>query len=270
MLKSLYIAMVLAVLPLGAAMAASIEEAQALYDSGDYDAAADIGEALKTAKGYTLATKALLGKTNLLPRKERSLDDIARATTMAEAAFKLDPDNIDAHLQYATSLGIRGRLISKLRAKLERLPERAEEHLLIALKLQPDHPWANAFYAAWQMEVARSGGATLAKAIYGASLETGIEIFDRAVTLQPMNPVLPYEYAQFLLAADYFVYKDKAAGMLEMSRALPAKNHQERAVHARVAALQAGLEADDPKLVLDLIATHRGSKKIKVPKRPRA
>lgn len=269
MLKSLCIATVLAVLPL-AANAASIEEAQALYDSGDYDAAADIGEALKTPKGYTLATKALLGKTNLLPRKQRSLDDIARATAMAEAAIKLDPDNIDAHLQYATSLGIRGRLISKLRAKLERLPERAEEHLVIALKLQPDHPWANAFYAAWHMEVARNGGATLARAIYGASLETGIEIFDRALTLQPMNPVLPYEYAQFLLASDYFTYKDKAAGLLEMSQALHAKNHQERAIHARVAALQAGLEADDPKLVLGLITTHLGTKRIRVPKRPRA
>ena len=269
MLKALFAAIVLTVLPLGAVHAESIEEAQVLYASGDYDAAADMGEALKTPQGYTLATKALLGKTNLLPRKERSLDDIARATAMAEAAIKLDPDNIDAHLQYATSLGIRGRLISKLRAKLERLPERAEEHLVIALKLEPDHSWANAFYAAWNMEVARSGGATLARAIYGASLEAGMERYDRALTLQPVSPVLPYEYAQFLLAADYFTYKDKAAGLLEMSRSLPAKNHQEKATHDRVAALQAGLEADDPKLVLDLIATHRGSKKIKVPKRPR-
>ena len=270
MLKALFAAIVLTVLSLGAAHAASIEEVQTLYDSGDYDGAADMGEALKTPQGYTLATKALLGKTNLLPRKERSLDDIARATALAEAAFKLDPDNIDAHLQYATSLGIRGRLISKLRSKLERLPERAEEHLLMALKLEPDHSWANAFYAAWHMEVTRNGGATLASAIYGASLETGIEIYDQALTLQPTSPVLPYEYAQFLLAANYFTYRDKAAGLLEMSRALPARNHQERAIHDRGAALQAGLEADDPKLVLDLIATHRGSKKIKVPKRPRA
>lgn len=251
------------------AYATSYEEAQVLYASGDYDAAADMGEALKTPQGYTLATKALLGKTNLLPRKERSLDDIARANALAEAAFEMDPDNIDAHLQYATSLGIRGRLISKFRAKLERLPERAEEHLAIARKLQPDHAWANAFYAAWHLEVTRNGGATLAKAMYGATREQGIEIYDRALTLQPMSPVLPYEYAQFLLAADYFTYKDKAAELLEMSRSLPAKNHQERAVHGRVEALQAGLEADDPKRVLGLITTHLGTKKIRVPKRPR-
>lgn len=269
MLKALFTATVLTVLSLGAAHAESFEEVQALYASGDYDAAANMGEALRTPQGYTLATKALLGKTNLLPRKQRSLDDIARATAMAEAAIKLDPDNIDAHLQYATTLGIRGRLISKIRAKLERLPERAEEHLAIALKLDPDHAWANAFYAAWNLEVTRNGGATLAKAMYGATRDKGIEIYDRALTLQPMSPVLPYEYAQFLLAADYFAYRDKASGLLEMSQALPAKNHQERAVHGRVAALQAGLEADDPKLVLGLITTHLGTKRIRVPKRPR-
>lgn len=187
MLKSILVAFMLTTVSLGTARAASIEEVQALYTEGQYDAAADMGESLNTPEGLTLATKALLGKTNLLPRKERSLDDIARANALAEAAFEMDPDNIDAHLQYATSLGIRGRLISKFRAKLERLPERAEEHLAIARKLQPDHAWANAFYAAWHLEVTRNGGATLARAMYGATREQGIEIYDRALTLQPMS-----------------------------------------------------------------------------------
>lgn len=269
MLKSVLVALAITIISATSVSAASLQDARALYDNGQYEAAADMAEALNTPQGYTLATKALLGKTNLRPRKERSLDDIGRATRLAEAAFELDPDNIDAHLQYATSLGIRGRLISKFRAKLERLPERAEEHLLIALKLEPDHAWANAFYAAWHMEVTRNGGATLAKAMFGATLETGIEIYDRALTLQPMSPVLPYEYAQFLLASDYFRFREKAAGLLEMSLELPAENHQERAVHTRVKALQTGLEVDDPKQVLRLIATHMGSRKIRVPKRPR-
>ncbi len=269
MLKSFLVASVVTVISALPVSAADLEDVQALYDDGKYDAAADMGEALNEPEGYTLATKSLLGKTSLLPRKQRSLKEIDRAIHMAETAFEMDPENLDAHLQFATSLGIRGRLISKLRAQLEGLPERAEEHLLIALELAPDHAWANAFYAAWHIEVVRNGGAKLAKAIYGASLETGIEIYDRALTLEPMSPVLPYEYAQFLLASDYYRFHDKAAGLLEMALALPAKNHQERAVHERAGALRAGLEADDPKLVLRLVTTHLGTRKIRVPRRPR-
>lgn len=251
------------------ALASSLEETQALYAEGQYDAAADMGEALGTAQGLTLATKALLGKTNLLPRKKRSLDDIGRAIDMAERAFTLEPDNLDAHLQYAVSLGIKGRLISKIRAQMTGLPGRAEEHLLIALEIEPNHAWANAFYAAWHIEVTRKGGATLAKTMYGATLDEGLEIYDRALTLEPMNGVLPYEYAQVLLASDYYRFKAKASELLALSGSLPAKNHQERAIQERVTALQAGIDADDPRAVLKLIATHQGSKRIKVPKRPK-
>lgn len=251
------------------AFAASLEETQALYDEGQYDAAAEMGEALGTPDGLTLATKALLGKTNLLPRKERSLKDVERAIAMSKQAWEIEPDNLDAHLQYGVSLGIRGRLISKLKAQMQGLPGLAEEHLLIGLALAPDHAWANAFYAAWHMEVARGGGAALAKTMYGATLNQGLEIYDRALTLEPMSTVLPYEYAQFLLAADYYRFRGKAAGVLAMSAELPAKNHQERAIHERVAALQAAVEADDAKQVMALISKHLGVKKIRTPRRPR-
>ncbi len=131
------------------ALAASLQETQALYDEGRYDDAANMGEAVGTPQGLTLATKSLLGKTNLLPRKERSLKDVERAIAMAKRAYTIEPDNLDAHLQYGVSLGIRGRLISKLKAQMQGLPGLAEEHLLIGLALAPDHAWANAFYAAW-------------------------------------------------------------------------------------------------------------------------
>lgn len=269
MLKSAFVALSLLALSSLPALAADLEETQSLYDEGRYDDAANMGEALGTPEGLTLATKALLGKTNLLTRKDRSLEEVGRAIAMAERAFEIDPKNLDAHLQYAVSQGIRGRLISKFRAQMEGLPRTAEEHLLIGLELAPDHAWANAFYAAWHIEVARGGGATLAKTMYGASLEKGIEIYDRALTLEPLSAVLPYEYAQFLLATDYYRFSAKGSDLLALSNSIGAKNHQERAIHARVLALQAGLEADDPKLVIGLIATHLGVKRIKVPRRPR-
>jgi hypothetical protein len=269
MLKSAFVALSLLALSSLSALAADLAETQSLYDEGRYDEAANMGEALGTPEGLTLATKALLGKTNLLTRKERSLDDVDRAIAMAKLAFEMDPANLNAHLQYAVSQGIRGRLISKFRAQMEGLPGKAEKHLLISLELAPDHAWANAFYAAWNIEVTRGGGATLAKTMYGATLDKGIEGYDRALTLEPLSAVLPYEYAQVLLATDYYRFREKAASLLALSNSIAATNHQERAIHERVSALQAGLEADNPKLVIGLIATHLGAKKIKVPKRPR-
>lgn len=272
MSRVLYVVVTLVALivpALAPAFSASLNETQDLYNVGRYDEAADMGQALGTPDGLTLAAKALLGKTNLLARKDRSLDDIGRAINMARRAFEIEPNNLNAHLQYAVSLGIKGRLISKIRAQMTGLPGRAEEHLLIALEIAPDHAWANAFYAAWHIEVTRKGGATLAKTMYGATLDQGLEIYDRALTLEPMNGVLPYEYAQILLATDYYRFKAKASELLALSGSLPAKNHQERAIRARVTALQAGIDADDPRGVLKLIATYQGSKKIKVPKRPK-
>jgi tetratricopeptide (TPR) repeat protein len=251
------------------ALAASQEEAQTHYDEGRYGEAADMGASLQTADGYTLAAKSLIGKTSLTLRKDRSMDEVNQAVTYAEQAIEIDPENLSAHLQFATGLGMRGRMISKVRAQLESLPERAHEHLEIGIELAPDHAWANAFLAAWHLEIVRNGGATLGKAIYGAEVEIGLAMYDRALTLQPMSPVLPYEYAQFILALNYWEFHEKAEGLLEMAGDIPAKNHQERAVHDRIADLREGLEAEDPKLVLRLISKHLGTKKIKVPKKPR-
>lgn len=250
--------------------AASLEEAQTHYDEGRYDAAADMAASLQTADGFVLASKSLIGKTSLSLRKDRSLDEIERATNYADKAIALNPELVSAHLQFSTSLGLRGRLVSKVRAQMEGLPERARVKLERAYELDPDHSWTNAFLAAWHLEIVRNGGATLGKAMYGAELEIGFPMYDRALTLEPKSPVLPYEYAQFVLALDYWAYRERASELLQMSLDVEAKNHQERAIHGRVEDLQAALAADDGKAVLALVAKHLGSKKIRLPRKPRS
>ena len=249
--------------------AASQEEARSHYDAGRYDEAADMAASLKTADGFLLASKSLIGKTSLTLREDRSIEDIERATKYAQKAFTLEPELVAAHLQYSTSLGLRGRMVSKVRAQMEGLPEKASVQLELAYKLAPDDAWTNAFLAAWHIEIVRNGGATLGKAMYGAELEIGFAMYDRALTLEPKSPVLPYEYAQFILALDYWEHRERASELLALSLSYEAKNHQERAIHGRVRDLQAALAADDGKAVLALIAKHLGTKKIKLPRKPR-
>jgi len=189
--------------------AAPDDGALAHYSDGAYEAAvaaatssADVAVATGAADdanrsdNLALAARALNASAYFATRK-RARQDGKRAQKLAEAALAENPEHLEAHLQAAIAMSVRGANMSIVKAFFLNLPERAREHIDHALALNPDNAWALSTSAAWRLEVARRGGGK----VYGADPELGFEEFKKARALAPDNIAIAYECALRLLAS---------------------------------------------------------------------
>lgn len=229
--------LLIALLPAFAASAQTIEQARALYDAGNFLAAAAMAEAAGGSAGLTLAARATLAHYAYVDRAAASAEIFTRANAMADQAVKLDPRNIEAHLQAAVALGYRGRMSGPLPAHFAGYAKDARAHMLAALAIEPDNAWAHALLGAWHMEIVRKGGGFMARSLYGAKLDEGLRLYRRGLELGPKNLVLHYEFGLALAAQDAGRFALDAARHERIALALPPKNAFERLAQARAQAL---------------------------------
>lgn len=164
------------------------------YAAGDYLGATEIAAETDDARTLALAARAVLARA-VLAESEKDAKRLAReAEDYAEAALEADPELLEAHLQTAAALGLRGRHTSGLAAHLQGLARRSRRHLDQALALAPENAWALSMIGAWHMEVVRRGGAR----VYDASLEKGLEYYEAALRADPDNLVIAANFAQAL------------------------------------------------------------------------
>lgn len=110
--------------------AQSISDARSAFGDGRFLEAADLGEALGTSDGYTLAAQSLAVYAHYEAADDEWDEVIERAMRMGEEAVRADPANPEAHCQYAHAVGryaqrvgtitaIRKGLAGKVRDALE-------------------------------------------------------------------------------------------------------------------------------------------------------
>jgi tetratricopeptide (TPR) repeat protein len=249
------------------AQAGTLEEARALYGSGDYDQAVEVASSLGTADGYGLAARSLLGKVNLQSRKERKMSDINQAIDLSKKALELEPDHLEGHLQLASSYGIKGRAISMFRAQMAGLPEKSLFHLTKGTEIKPESGWCWAFVGAWHLEIVRNAGPGVGRTLYGATTKEGIEAFDHSLTLDPDNPTLPFQYALILLTIDPYGNKSRGIDLLQQTTAIQVVDHQDIATVARAETLLKAVKQDSIKEVMKLLADYQGLKPLRVPRK---
>ena len=172
----------------------------ALYAGGKYDEAIQAGLAAHSAAGYAIAARAVLADAAL--RDAPCLECLKRAENFARSAISADPHQADGHVWLAASLGLEGRITGLVMARVHNTPNEAKGELDIALKDDPDNPYALAAAGGWHVEIVRAGGAYLARHIYGASLERALALFDRAVHEAPGNVAVRYQIALSLAGFD--------------------------------------------------------------------
>src|SRR5205085_8695168 len=85
------------------ACAASTDEIFALYARGDYEQAAKLGEASRSAPGLAVAARAVLADEVL--RDAPCLSCLQRAEKLARQAVMLDPHFADGQIWLAVALG---------------------------------------------------------------------------------------------------------------------------------------------------------------------
>lgn len=184
---------------IAAALTANGQTAKQLYIAGKYEQAETTGVAENTAESLTYAARAVLARDQM---GAPCLDCLKRAEALVRKAVAADPAYPDAHIYLAAALGFQGRIVGIIKARLANYPEEAKQNIDAALKADPNNARALAALGGWNIEVVRAGGETMAKMIYGASLEDGQKCFDRAIAVAPHDLVIRVQYALVLSAYD--------------------------------------------------------------------
>jgi hypothetical protein len=210
-----------------------------LYARGRYEDAIRAGEAAHSAVGYALAARAAMA--DALLRDAPCLDCLKRAEALARQAVAADPNLADGQTWLAASLGYQARIIGLIRARLRGLPGDAQAALQAAVAAEPDNAYAAAALGGWNIEVVKAGGPWLARSLYGATREAGLEKFDRAVALAPGNVAVRYQIALSLAGFDPVAQRARVTAELDAAlRAVPATAY-ERSLQARAAQLKTAM-----------------------------
>jgi hypothetical protein len=220
-MKALAFALALLAAPAGAAAPDTL----ALYQAGKYEQAIAAGTHDATALGYATAARAALADAM---RQSPCLACLKRAEELARKSIALDPKFADGHVYLAVSLGYQARIVGKMRAQLESYPRLARDNLDQAIASDPANAWALAARGGWNIEVVHGGGATLARWLYGATLEAGERDFAAAFKSAPDNLVFRYQYALSLGGLDPDGYRTQVRDALtRATRATPGTAYEE-------------------------------------------
>ncbi len=254
-----------------AADAQTQQQARALYDAGDFLASAAMAQSLGTSQGMSLSARSTLAHYAYVDRAAATPEIFTAANGLADQALKLDPRNVEAHLQAAVALGYRGRMTSPPQAHFAGYAKDARSHIQAALDLEPENPWAHAMLGAWNMEIVRKGGRFMARTMYGAKLDEGIRLYRRALELDPKNPVLQYEFGLALAAQESKKYAADATRQVQTALALPPKNAFERLAKARAQlllnALNSGKNAEIRTVIIAQTEFPRAAKPASFPQK---
>lgn len=209
--------------------AQSIEDARFAHEEGRFLEAADLGEALGTSDGYTLAAQSLALYAHYKATAEEWNEVVERAMRLGEAAVNADPTSPEAHCQFAHAIARYAQRSSTMTALRKNLAGRIRDLLEAALEIDPDHALTHLLLGIWHVDVAAAG--FLARTIYGADREDAIDHYERAMELAPDSKIVMYEYAISLPELDEDGGVEAAREMLEKALALPVRDAHEEWVH---------------------------------------
>jgi hypothetical protein len=185
-----------------------------LYAQGQFLAAADRAAAQdSSSSSLAFAARALMAACITDPDASNLDTWLSRAETAARSALALDENSVEARLQWALVLGVRGRRAGVTEAVSRGYAPRGRRLIERAIALEPDNAWAHALMGGWHLEVLRRGGRTGAR-LYGARLATGLAEFERARDLAPDDSMIIVQYAIALIELDPQTYGDRARALL--------------------------------------------------------
>lgn len=218
-------------LPPGVAHAQSIDQARTAYVEGRFVDAVRIGESLGTSQGLTLAAESLTIHAHYIVEGDGKEALLERAIELAQEAIQADPDNADAHLQLAHSIGRHAQFVGQIEAAGRGYAKKIRESTEEALRIDPDMAAAHLSLGVWNAELVAAVGSFMARMLYRARKKNAIASFERALELAPHEKPVPLEYANGLLLLDEDRYRAKARALLERAIEIPAKNAYDRIMH---------------------------------------
>ena len=225
-----------------AAQAATSDEIFAVYARGDYEQAARLGEASRTAPGLAIAARAVLADEVL--RDAPCLSCLERAESLARQAVAADPHHAFGQVWLAVALGYQARIIGAVKARLRNSPEQSRAALDMAVRDDPRNAFAVSALGGWHIEIVRGGGTFLARMIYSAKESEALALFDRAVRLAPGNVAVRYQIGLSLAGFNAAKYRARIAAELKASVSASPETSYEKKIQARAGELLGLLNQD--------------------------
>lgn len=227
-----------------------------LYRAGKYEEAIAAGEATKTGNGLAVAARAAFAEANLSDKP--CLPCLKRVEDLARRSIALDSAHPEAFIYLAAAVGFEARIIGNVRAQFARIPETAKAAIDHALDVAPNDDWSLAAAGAWNIEIVRNGGSVLARAVYGARLDTGLDYFARAFAAEPKNLVIRFQYALSLSGYDFETYQKDIAVMLASVGGIEPRTAYESVIKQRAANMLAMIKAGKLREYMALVSHYQG------------
>ena len=207
---------------------AAVLGAWVLFHNGEFQKAFDAG--IKAGgDGITVANKAACIYANYLETKEKTkLDLFTEAAERAEALQKADPKNVNAYYWQAYALGRYGQGISVAKALAQGLGTKVKQALEHAIKLQPKHADAHIALAAFHAEVIDKVGSLIGGMTYGAKKDVGLNLFKKALELNPTSAIAMVEQANGMVMLEGDKKMKEATKLYEQAASSKALDAMER------------------------------------------
>lgn len=219
------------------------QRAETLFWNGEFDHAAKIAVSVGSPPGFALAARATLAHAEFSRPHHDRLALYREAEAHAARAMVLDPNYAEAYRYRAMALGYIGLTLSPLEAYAEGLADEAILLINRALVLEPADPWVYAILGAWHAEIVAAAGPFFARTLFDASEGQAHWAFKKAISLEPRNLVVHYQYALIL---DRLAEEENDSVMIERLKSvvrLQASNKLEELVQQQANAMLARVMA---------------------------
>lgn len=214
-----------------------------LYNIGDYRGVVSIASAHNDADNYALAARALVTEASIYRPSKASDKTLNEAQALVNKALKIDKTHKEALLIDAIITLIKARKAGKIKGFAAGLPQLGKLKLDNILSLYPNYGEAWALRAAWHMEAVSSGGNSAA--LLGASAESGINEYKKAMLLDNDNVMIKFAFATSLILLNRNLYENSYSKLLDICANAKPASKSEQVFVARAKELKASVAKGD-------------------------
>lgn len=214
-----------------AAFAQSQQAAQALYDDGKWQEAANAGAALNTSEGYRLAALATtVGASTVPDSQKKALFE--KAQDYAEKAIAKNGNSADAYFELARAQGRLAQFVGIVQSA--GIATEMKKNLDQAIKLNPKMAGPYVALGLWHANLVAKLG--FAAGLKGANKNQVVPNFKKALELEPTTAIHRIEYVNALQALGVNDKKFMVA-QLQAAASFPAGNYWEKQDQATAKAM---------------------------------
>ncbi len=207
----------------------------------------ELAEKQESAASLAFAARALLMHAGYIARGDQAVAELRQGEALARRAVAKDPDMVEGLLELVIALGYHSRQEGYLQAHSDGYGKEARRLIEKAMALAPDMGWARAAYGGWNAEIVARGGAFLGKLVYGATRQTAIQSFEKAIALDPDNATIRVEYAKALIRMEpKHPDLDKIRAQLHAALAKPPGNAVDRIIQGQGRELLDAVDSEKP------------------------